>query len=128
VAAQQVATTAQQTTEMVNAEWVLATGAWKTYSFTLTASALVGVDMAPVVHADKGVTLRLVPAEDFDACSGRTRGACRSLGAFDGFGVRTFRHTATIPAGRWTFFVGNTENIINNATVHVRLVTNGGRG
>lgn len=31
-----------------------------------------------------------------------------------------------IPAGQWTFFVTNSENIINRATVHVHLVANPG--
>jgi hypothetical protein len=127
-AAQRATAAIQQTTEMLNEEWVLTTGASHSYSFTLTGPAVVGVEMVPVKHADNGVTLRLVAAEDFDACSGRTRGSCRSLGAFDGFKVRSFNHTDTIPAGRWTFFASNTENIINSATVHVRIVTNAGGG
>lgn len=111
----------RQPVNMLDEQWVLETDGWKYYSFTLPDPMLVRVDMEPVQDADKGVTLRLVPAEDADACSGRTRGACRSLGAFDGLGVRTFSHADTIADGRWSLIVGNTENIMNAATVHVRL-------
>jgi hypothetical protein len=111
-------------TDMVNEDWVLSAGEVHGVSFTLSSQVPVHIGMTPVRNADKGVTLRVVPAEDVDACSGRSQGACRSRGGFDGFKIRSFSHTEAIPAGRWTFYVANTENIFKSATVHVRLVVN----
>ena len=116
--------TAQQEQELLNQEWVLPTSGFHSFSFTLSRDASVHIEMTPVKHADKGVTLRIVPPEDFDACIGRSQGRCRSLGSFDGLGVRTLSHTDTIPAGRWMFFAWNDKNIVYAATIHVRLVVN----
>jgi hypothetical protein len=111
--------------DMLNEEWVLPSGGGAhSLSFTLPAAAPVLVEMTPVKHADKGVTLRIVPAEDIDACTGKSQGACRSRPGFDGFKIRSFSHTETIPAGRWTFYAANTENLMFSATVHVHVVAN----
>jgi hypothetical protein len=115
---------ALQEQELVNEEWVLPTRDVHRLSFTLSRDVPVHIEMTPVKHVEKGVTLRVIPPEDLDACMGRSQGSCRSLGSFDGFRVRTFSHTDTIPAGRWMFFVANTENILRTATVHVRVVVN----
>jgi len=113
--------------DAINEEWVLPTGGGPhSFSFTLSAAAPIFVEMAPVKHVDKGVTLRIVPAEDFDACTGKSQGACRSLGGFDGFQVRSFSHTEPVPAGRWTFYAQNTQNLMFKAIVHVHLVVNPG--
>ena len=113
-------------TEVVNEEWVIAPHDVHSVSFSLPIPMPVHIDMSPVKNADKGVTLRVVPSEDVNACSGASQGRCRSRGDFDGFAVRSFSHTGMIPAGQWTFFVTNSENIINRATVHVHLVANPG--
>jgi hypothetical protein len=113
-------------TDMVNEDWVLKAKETHSFSFTVPVSTPVRVDLTPVSHADKGVTMRIVPAEDFDACRGAAQGQCRSRGEFDGFAVRSFSHVGTLPPGRWTFFVTNTENILERATVHVHLVFNPG--
>jgi len=110
--------------DAVNEDWVLKAKETHSFSFTLPASTPVRVDLTPISHADKGVTMRIVPAEDFDACRGAAQGQCRSRGEFDGFAVRSFSHTGTLPPGRWTFFVTNSENILERATVHVHLVFN----
>jgi hypothetical protein len=113
--------------DLANEDWVLPAGnAPHSLSFTLAASTPVSIDMTPVKDCDKGLTLRVVPAEDFDACSGKAQGQCRSRGGFDGFKVRSFSHTEPIPAGRWTFFVSNTENVFKSATAHVHVVVNAG--
>jgi hypothetical protein len=122
--AQPVLQPAPHEQELVNEEWVLPTRDVHRLSFTLSRDVPVHIAMTPVKHVEKGVTLRVIPPEDLDACMGRSQGSCRSLGSFDGFRVRTFSHTDTIPAGRWMFFVANTENILRTATVHVRVVVN----
>jgi len=111
--------------DLVDQEWVLASGGGvRSVEFTLSATAPVSVEMTPVKHADKGVTIRIVPKEDFDACTGKAQGACRSRPGFDGFKVRSFSHTEPLPAGNWAFYAANTENIMFSATVHVHLVVN----
>jgi len=110
--------------ELINEERVIPAHDMHSTSFTLQDALPVHINMTPVQNADKGVTLRIVPAEDLDACTGKSQGRCRSRGDFDGFAVRSFKHTGMIPPGRWTFYVANTENIMNRATVHVHLVIN----
>jgi len=119
-----IATPALAGTEMVNDDWVLTPQESHSVTFTLPTAANVFVEMTPVKHADKGVRLRIVPVEDFEACAGRAQGQCRSRGDFDGFAVRSFSHTGVVPAGRWVFFVQNTENILERAIVHVHMIVN----
>jgi hypothetical protein len=111
--------------DLVNEDWDLPSGGSPhTFSFALSESAPVEIDVIPVKDAGKGFTLRLVPVDDFDACSGGAQGRCRSRPGFDGFKVASFSHTEPVPPGRWTFYVANTENIFKSATVHVHVVVN----
>jgi hypothetical protein len=111
--------------DLVDQEWVLPSGGSpQSVAFTLSGTVPVSVDMAPVKHADKGVTIRIVPTADFAACAGKAQGQCRSRPGFDGFKVRSFSHTEPIPAGNWTFYAANTENMMFSATIHVHLVVN----
>lgn len=110
--------------ELLNDNWALPSGGRpQAFSFVLQAAVPLSVEMTPVSHADKGVTLRIVPTEDFDACTGKVQGTCRSLPGFDGSRVRSFSHTEPVPPGRWTFFAANTENVFFSATVHVHVAT-----
>jgi hypothetical protein len=73
-----------------------------------------------VKNTDKGFDLRVCPADDFQTCSGQVRGGqCRAVGEFDGIAVKSFSHTGTLPAGRWTLFVKNTYKNFFRATIHV---------
>jgi hypothetical protein len=119
-----VSVTALAEDDLINEEWVISAHGLHSTSFELRGPVSVRVHMTPVNNADKGVTLRIVPTEDVDACSGKAQGQCRSIPEFDGFAVRTFKHTGVVPPGRWTFYVANTENIMNRATVHVHVVMN----
>ena len=110
--------------DVINEDWIIAAGDVRAMSFSLNAPAAVRIDMTPVKDAAKGVTLRLVPTEDADACAGRAQGRCRSRPGFDGFKVGSFSHAEQVPAGTWTFYVANTENILKSATVHIHLVVN----
>jgi hypothetical protein len=112
--------------DLLNEDWVIPAHEWKSYSFTFSRETPVHVDVTGISNIDKGFTVRVTPSEDADACLGRTQGACRSRGGFDGFAVRSMNHTEPLPAGRWTFLVRNSENILNRATVHVHLVSNPG--
>jgi len=108
--------------DMVNADWVIPAGDIRSTSFSMSVPGVVHVDMTPVKDAGKGVTLRLVPSDDADACAGRAQGQCRSRPGFDAFKVGSFSHVESVPAGTWTLYVANTENILKSATVHVHLV------
>jgi hypothetical protein len=110
--------------ELLNDNWALSAGGGsQSFSFVLQAATPISVEMTPVSHADKGVTLRIVPMEDLDACTGKVQGVCHALPGFNGSAVRSFSHTESVPAGRWTFFAANTENIMFSATVHVHVAT-----
>lgn len=121
-----VPATALAETEVLNTEWVIPAHGTQAESFTLQEATPVHVSLLPVKDADKGVTVRIVPAEDFDACNAGGQGRCRSRGDFDGFAVRSFDHAGMVPPGRWTFYVKNTENLFKRAIVHVRVVANPG--
>jgi hypothetical protein len=112
--------------DLLNEDWVIPAHEWKSYSVSLGRETPLRVEVTGISNVAKGFTVRVVPSEDADACLGRAQGACRSRGGFDGFGVRSMNHTETLPAGRWTFLVRNSENILNRATVHVHLVSNPG--
>lgn len=109
--------------EFVNEEWVIAHGETRpTAAFNLgTAPAVIHVTVTGVKNTDKGFTARLVPAEDYDACVGNTQGRCRSRPGFDAFKVAAMDHGELVPSGRWVFYVQNSENRLERATVHVHL-------
>lgn len=115
------ATTAFASGQMTDDDWVLSPGEVHSLAFTLATPTTLSVEMVPIKNADKGVMLRVVPADDLTACSGQGQGQCRSRGEFDGFQVRSFSHTGIVPAGRWVFFVKNDQNILHRAIVHVRV-------
>jgi hypothetical protein len=79
--------------DFLNEEWVVPAGGVQAISFTVSEPTPIRVHMTPVKDADKGVTLRIVPEEDFDGCKGGGQARCRSRGDFDGFAVRSFNHT-----------------------------------
>jgi hypothetical protein len=109
--------------DMTNEDWVLpAGGRPHANSFELPRGGTIHIDVTPVKDTGKGFTVRLVPSEDFAACSGQGQGQCRSRPGFDGFKVGSFSHAEPIPPGKWTFFAANTENIFKSATVHVHIV------
>jgi hypothetical protein len=110
--------------ELLNDNWALPSGGQpQVFSFVLQAAVPISVEMTPVSHADKGVTLGLVPMEDLDACTGKVQGVCRTFPGFNGSAVRSFSHTESVPAGRWTLFAANTQNVFFSATVHVHVAT-----
>jgi hypothetical protein len=108
-------------TDVANEDTVLSpNGDTKFYSFTLQGPTPFHVDATGVKNTDKGFDLRVCPADDFQSCSGQVRGGqCRAVGEFDGIAVKSFTHTGTLPAGRWTLFVKNTYNNFFRATIHV---------
>jgi hypothetical protein len=109
--------------EVLNDNWALPSGGQpQVLSFVVPYAMPVTVEVTPVSHADKGVTLALLPAEDLDACTGKVQGICRALPGFNSSAVRSFSHTESIPAGRWAFLAANTENLLFSATVHVHVV------
>ena len=115
------ATSALADQDLVDQDWVVPAHDIKATSFSLSGAAVVHVDVTPMKNTDKGVTLRLVPSEDADACAGRAQGRCRSRPGFDAFKVGSFSHAEQVPAGTWTVYVANTENIFKSATVHVHI-------
>ena len=111
--------------DVANEEWVLDTDGEHDVTFTLNAPTTVSIDVSPVRDADKGVSFQLVQADSVRACLGETNGTCFHVPAFSRQAVRSFNHSDVVSAGRWTFYVKNTENLINTAIVHVHVVVGG---
>jgi hypothetical protein len=116
-----MATSAFAATDIANEDTVLSpNGDTKFYSFTLATPSPLHVDASGIKNTDKGFDVQVCPADDFSACSGQTKGGqCRPVGEFNGIAVKSFSHTGTLPAGRWTLFVKNTYNNFFRATIHV---------
>lgn len=113
--------------DLANEEWVMKPKEAHSLTFTLTRDVPVRVEAVGVKDADKGFTIKVVRAEYLDACINAAK-SCNGLGGFNGPAVRAFDHTETIPAGRWAFFVMNTENIFKRTTVRVHVVVDPGGG
>lgn len=118
-----ITTSAFAATEVANEDTVMAPGEIKSFSFTTTGLTPLQVDASGLKNTDKGFDVQVCPSNDFEACSGQSRGGqCRPVGEFNGLGVRSFSHTGTLPAGRWTLFVKNSYNTFFRATVRVHAV------
>lgn len=107
--------------ELANEEWVLKPNEVHRLPVSLNKSSAVSIEATGVKNTDKGFTMGVVRTEDLDACAKAVK-SCNGVAGFEVRSVRDFSKTVTVPAGRWTFFVANTENIINRASVHVHVV------
>jgi hypothetical protein len=119
-----VAAPAFAATDVANEDTVLApSGDVKFYNFTLPTPMPLHVEASGVKNTDKGFDLQVCPADDAQSCAGQTKGGqCRPVGEFNGLAIKSFSHTGTLPAGRWTLFVKNSYNNFFRATIHVHAM------
>jgi hypothetical protein len=107
---------------LVNKDWVVPAHEAYQQGFTLAQTAYVHLTVMGVKNTDKGFTVRIAPQEDAANCVGKAQGPCRSRADFDAFKVPgPYDHMGLVPAGSWSVFVQNSENILNKATVHVHV-------
>lgn len=109
--------------DLIQDDWTVAAAGWKSAAFETFRDAPIHVKMNRVKHADNGVRLMIVPADDANTCMGATgaqSGKCRPQGGFN-VHLTSFDLTETLPKGKWAFMIGN-DNTFFAATVHVHVI------
>ena len=106
--------------DVVDSQWVIASGSAQWESFKLAAPTEVSASVNGVQDTAKGFRVRLVNAEDARSC-GVAGGTCRELSSWRQPRTTGFTHTETVPAGEWAFLVENSENLLKRMTVQVKL-------
>jgi hypothetical protein len=106
-----------------NDEWSIKRSSMQSQAFTLKKALSVVIDISPVKHADKGVSIHLVPAslwEDYKV-GHATLKAIRDANTVL---ARSVHHVVNLNAGMWVVAVENSENLFEPAVVRVKITIN----
>lgn len=101
-------------------EMVVSAGGAQSLSFTLPSERPVKVTVRGVRDTAKGYNVYLMKDEDWSDFK-----AHRQFNYFEKLSyLKTggFEKTATLPPGRWNIVVHNSENILNDMSVHIKVV------
>lgn len=106
---------------VINEEFVLPAGGWKSSSFMLANVRPVRLSVEGVKDAAKGFTVYVIRTYEEDLF--RRKGIFHYIPSFYGSKTTSFSHTEELIQGDWTVIVQNTESPLRPMTVHVQLTT-----
>jgi hypothetical protein len=109
---------------IVDEELAVDADGWQSRGFNLPSAHPIQVSADGLKHADKGFTVYVMEADQLDKF--RNGDTFQHIPSLQGLKVRSYRETATLPAGSWIVVVRNSENILNTMVVHLRVVVDPG--
>lgn len=102
--------------QLWNEDVVVPANASRSKTWTFASPQRLQVRVEGKAETAKGFSVCLTPAADAE------KEDQRCLASFAGKAVPLVNATDTVPAGEWSLQLKNTENILNDMTVHVAVI------
>jgi hypothetical protein len=105
---------------VTNEDLVVSAGGWQMRGFSIPSSRPVKVAVEGKQDTAKGFNVYLM--EDSDLANFKAHQQFSYVPALSSPKTRSFSKTAELPTGSWCVVVQNSENIMNDMTVHLSVI------
>lgn len=105
---------------VVNDEWSIRPKSMQSQSFTLKKATSVEISITPVKHADKGVSVHVVPGALWDEYKAG-HATLKAVQDANTERARSVQHVVVLKAGTWVLAVENSENLLEHAIVRAKI-------